>query len=105
MQSEQNNVMQWVASLAISIACCAVLFIVFASTLLDNQKMMVGLQVKQDWYEAKIYSLENNINTLQREVIKAQMSSQPAVPATRIQAEPEQKLDKPVEQAPTPVAP
>lgn len=56
-----KRLQQWVVSLAVSIACCAVLFLVFASFLLDNHRQLIEMRVRSEMMESKLATLENSM--------------------------------------------
>ncbi|HUY68424.1 MAG TPA: hypothetical protein VMV79_03895 [Alphaproteobacteria bacterium] len=55
------NVAWWISSLAISVVCCAILFVVFASYLVDINKGMAVLTATTD---VRLQALEDRQNQL-----------------------------------------
>ncbi len=51
---------QWVISLAITIVCCAIFFLVFAGYFLRVQERLIEMQVRVELNESRIAALENN---------------------------------------------
>jgi hypothetical protein len=63
---DNRKLLQWVISLAVSIVCCAVLFLVFASFLLDNQRSLMKLELQQEIIQTKLSAVDSNINYMMR---------------------------------------
>ncbi|MBI1272812.1 MAG: hypothetical protein GC131_01835 [Alphaproteobacteria bacterium] len=86
-QGDGKKMLQWVISLAVSIVCCAVLFLVFASFLLDNQRSLMRLQMQQEVIEAKLNTVDANINYMLRHSMKELAQAESKVQSSKITPE------------------
>lgn len=59
-EDENKRLNQWVLSLAITIVCCAIFFLVFAGYFLRVQERLIEMQVRVELNDSRIAALENN---------------------------------------------
>ncbi len=90
MDMNQNNgihalVAQWITSLAISVVCCAVLFVVFAGYIMDLKSTSSLATARLEYLSEKHSHLASEVALLKRS-IPPQPLPQAAVPAEPIQA-------------------
>jgi len=92
---EPRLMAQWIVSLAVSVVCCAVLFVVFAGYIVDLHDALTLTTVRLEVAQEKLSSVTNEVETLRRAVMPQSMQK----------AEP-QKTDAPLApQAAVPEAP
>lgn len=89
---------QWVVSLAISIVCCAVLFIVFAGYIFDLNSKTAFVQVRLEAMQDRQIQLANEVDILRHPVVstiqmpmaaQAVAPVQPVVQNAQPQAQPQ----------------
>ncbi|MFY9287406.1 MAG: hypothetical protein WAO98_02765 [Alphaproteobacteria bacterium] len=87
--SNQNQtVSMWITSLAISVTCCAILFVIFAGYLTDikrnidaGNQQIVQMAIYQQKLLTEIQNLQRTIATNQATPATTQAAPAPAVPA------------------------
>ncbi|MEQ1653610.1 MAG: hypothetical protein ABL897_14070 [Hyphomicrobium sp.] len=57
----QQRILQWITSLAITIVCCAIFFLVFSGQFLAMQKEVTAARVETGMLEARLNYLESHI--------------------------------------------
>lgn len=94
-----SSMSQWIVSLAISVICCAILFLMFAVYMLSLQEKIGIVAIKLESVEQRQGQLATDINAI-RHPIQVQISgvgTSPAAPAIPAPA--------PVAEMPPPAAP
>ena len=89
MSTEKNNkvllqtqvIAQWITSLAISVVCCAILFIVFAGYIVKVQEANNLLTVKIEYLEERYRMLSDEVTRVHRAPQIVQIMSRPSVAA------------------------
>ncbi|MDX9689223.1 MAG: hypothetical protein EOM37_00410 [Proteobacteria bacterium] len=76
-----RDVAQWITSLAISVICCAILFIVFAG-------YIVNLHDKANLQEVRVEMLKDRINQLSMDITALRMRPLPAAQAQATETSP-----------------
>jgi len=81
MTPKTQSTSWWISSLAISVVCCAILFVVFAGYLVDLDKTMAIMNVRIDMLEQRQNRTDNDMEGLRRRTAVQQIqvvpSSQP----------------------------
>lgn len=63
---EEASAMQWIVSLAISVVCCASLFVVFAGYIMDMHKTVALLTARWEVMEARQNNLSADMDNVRR---------------------------------------
>lgn len=67
--SEQENLTsQWITSLAISVVCCAALFLVFAGYMMDLHEKTATISVRLEFYQERQNQLTAELDALRRPI-------------------------------------
>ncbi len=77
----KQSTQQWIASLAVTIVCCAVFFLVFSGHFLDLHKEVTAARVETGMLEARLNYLESNVLWAQRRQATALPPKEAAAPA------------------------
>lgn len=77
-QTMPPSTMQWIVSLAISVVCCAILFVVFAGYIIEIHNMTAITTVRMEVMQERINNISSEMDTVR--VSKAQ-SKAVAAPA------------------------
>ncbi len=64
--SSKQNTAWWISSLAISVVCCAVLFVIFASYLVDVKENMATTKMRFDTLDQRINLMSTEMENLYR---------------------------------------
>lgn len=80
---QAHIVAQWITSLAISVICCAVLFVVFASYIVELNETHNLMVVKVEAMQEKISLMHNEMSVLKRQpLVQINTTTPPVVSAT-----------------------
>lgn len=60
-EEEYGHLRQWIASLAFTIACCAVFFLFFSNHYMNMRKQLNIAEIRTDMLEAKVNFLESSL--------------------------------------------
>lgn len=80
-KNTQNNTSMWITSLAISITCCAILFVVFAGYLTDIKQNIASGNARIEQMAANQDALLLEIQALNRALATAKQIETPAASA------------------------
>lgn len=78
---ETRKLSQWVASIAITVVCCALFFLFFAGYFLRTQEKLIEMQVRSEMQEARMNMLENNLLMLGQRTVVQNIVPAATVPA------------------------
>ncbi|MBV8549270.1 MAG: hypothetical protein JO126_07430 [Alphaproteobacteria bacterium] len=70
----------WIPSLAVSIVCCSVLFVVFADYLADVKESISGAQARVELLERRTNQLRLDISLMSKRLPPPPVAATPAVP-------------------------
>jgi hypothetical protein len=77
-KTAQSNTYWWITSLAISVVCCAILFVVFASYLFQMKEDLAVQKVHSDITESRLNEITLEIQILNRRSTVQQIQIIPA---------------------------
>lgn len=64
--ASKQNTAWWISSLAISVVCCAILFVVFASYLVDVKEDLALTRMRFDMVDQRLSTLTSEMENLYR---------------------------------------
>ena len=82
-----QNIAWWIISLAISVICCAILFVVFASYLMGIKDNLYALKLRMDMAEQQDNHMSNDIDYIRHHMAPQQIQIMPAQGAPAVTPE------------------
>ncbi|MDD3287999.1 MAG: hypothetical protein PHX43_03215 [Alphaproteobacteria bacterium] len=92
-----NSTVQWIVSLAVSIVCCACLFVVLAFYITDQHIAMSSVSLRMDLLQQRQDRFANELDLLRRQPPVAQNNNAaPAAPAAGVVVDKAPEVKAPV---------
>jgi len=85
---DYRNTNWWITSLAISIVCCAILFVIFAGYLVDVKENLAVSRMRSDMMEQRLNTMTTEMENLYRRSSVQQIQLIPAGASVQVPVQP-----------------